>query len=238
MNRLNVISVSFCLLSFVMLTACSDVNPINTLDDSIDEDKHEAYLASISSSSMSESDKCYYGTSIYGDQWCCTYYGYRCGYVSSSSRMYSSSSSYRYSSSSGTYYLTSAKTMKLSLTSYKQVSKNWDGLDNAGDPEVSFVIYTYSDGVSAQTITTPLFIDLSGQRSWMGTVTKTYTINRGVDKIKICPKVIDEDVSSHDNYSSGKCFTVSDIGYLNSYDIQEQKDSNSDYELKWEWYLY
>lgn len=188
-----------------------------------------------SSSSMSESEKCRLGTSLKSDSYCCSYYGYRCAYVSSSSTR-SSSSTYS-SSSSATYYLTSAKSMKITLTYYKQLSSNWDGLDNAGDPEVSFTIYTYSDGVLGQTINTVTFIDKQDTRSWSGSVTKSYTINKGTDQIKICPKVIDEDISEHDNYSSGKCFSTSNIGYLKSTDIKEQEDYNSNYDLEWEWYL-
>ena len=183
------------------------------------------------SSSLGESDKCRLGTSSYSDSYCCSYYGYRCSYVSSSSSRYTSSSS------SAVYYLTTAKSMKVTLTYYKQLSSNWDGLDNAGDPEVSFTIYTYSDGVLGQTINTTTFIDKQDTRLWSGTVTKSYTINKGTDQIKICPKVIDEDISEHDNYSSGKCFTKSNIGYLKSTDVMEHEDYNSNYDLEWEWYL-
>lgn len=184
-----------------------------------------------SSSYVSESEKCRLGTSSYSDSYCCSYYGYRCSYVSSSSSRYTSSSS------SALYYLTTAKSMKITLTYYKQLSSNWDGLDNAGDPEVSFTIYTYSDGVLGQTINTTTFIDKQDTRLWSGSVTKSYTINKGTDQIKICPKVIDEDVSVNDSYTSGKCFTTSNIGYLKSTDIKEHEDYNSNYDLEWEWYL-
>ncbi|MBR4679855.1 MAG: hypothetical protein IKP03_01925 [Fibrobacter sp.] len=183
-----------------------------------------------SSSYVSESEKCRLGTSTYSNSYCCSYYGYQCSYSSSSSR-------YTSSSSSAVYYLTTAKSMKVTLTYYKQLSSNWDGLDNAGDPEVSFTIYTYSDGVLGQTINTTTFIDKQDTRLWSGTVTKSYTINKGTDQIKICPKVIDEDISEHDNYSSGKCFTKSNIGYLKSTDVMEHEDYNSNYDLEWEWYL-
>lgn len=232
MNLLKYIS----LLSFVLfLAACADESPFEIVEEDLEYAKDEAewkYLEDMRSSSsyMSEEDKCYFGLSDYSDSWCCNNYGYRCSYVSSSS--------YKSSSSSATYYLTSAKTMELTLTYYKQVSSDWDGLDGAGDPEVSFTIYIYSDGVSAQTISTTTFIDLSDKRVWSGRVSKTYTINKGTDQIKICPKVIDEDLSDHDVYSSGKCFQVSNIGYLTSSDVKEQTDYNSDYNLIWEWFLY
>jgi hypothetical protein len=128
--------------------------------------------------------------------------------------------------------------MKLTLTYYKQVSSDWDAFDGDGDPEVSFTIYTYSDGVSAQTLTSTKFIDLTDSRSWSSSVSKTFTINKGADQIKVCPKVNDEDPFGDDDYSSGKCVTVSNIGYLTSSDIQEQEDYNSKYRLEWEWYLY
>ena len=183
-----------------------------------------------SSSYVSESEKCRLGTSTYSNSYCCSNYGYQCSYSSSSSRYVSSSSS-------ALYYLTTAKSMKITLTYYKQLSSNWDGLDNAGDPEVSFTIYTYSDGVLGQTINTTTFIDKQDTRLWSGSVTKSYTINKGTDQIKICPKVIDEDVSVNDSYTSGKCFTTSNIGYLKSTDIKEHEDYNSNYDLEWEWYL-
>ena len=256
-----------CFASIIPFAACSDESPFEVVEDQIadsDDDLYDAKRRSkcyngadeynewccdhfdvkckvyYSSSSMSEADKCYYGTSTYSDSYCCDYYGYQCNYSSSSSYTSYSSSSYRStysSSSSATYYLTSAKILKITLTYYKQLSSDWDGLDNAGDPEVSFKIYTYSDGVLGQTINTATFIDKQDTRQWSGSVTKSYTINKGADAIKICPEVIDEDISEHDNYSSGKCFATSNIGYLKSTDIKEQEDYNSDYDLEWEWYL-
>lgn len=192
-----------------------------------------------SSSYMSDADKCYYGTGDYSADYCCTYYGYQCAYVYGSSSSRYSSSSYYSSSSSTAYYLTSTKTMKITLTFYKQVSSNWDALDNAGDPRVSFNIYTYSDGYAAQTISTETFLSKDNTRSWNGSISKTVTINKGVDQIKVCPKVIEsDDVSSSDDYTSGNCETVFNVGYLKSTDVEEQSDYNKNYDLEWEWYLY
>lgn len=197
-----------------------------------------SYYSSSSSSYMSDADKCYYGMGDYSADYCCTYYGYQCAYVYGSSSSRYSSSSYYSSSSSAVYYLTASKTMKITLTSYKQVSSDWDGFDNAGDPAVSFNIYTYSDGNAGQTISTTTFISKEDTRSWSGSVSKTVTINKGVDQIKVCPKVIDVDVSSNDIYTSGNCVTVSNVGYLKSTDVKQQSDNNKNYNLEWEWYLY
>lgn len=258
MKLYKIIISILCLASIIPFTACSNETPFEVVEDDLanaNDDAKYAYKTSrcynganeydtwccdhygekcqvrYSSSSMSESEKCYYNTGELSDSYCCSYYGYRCSYVSSSSSRYTSSSS------SAVYYLTTAKSMKITLTYYKQVSSNWDGLDNAGDPEVSFTIYTYSDGVLGQTINTATFIDKQDTRQWSGSVTKSYTINKGTDQIKICPKVIDEDVSLNDSYTSGNCFTTSNIGYLKSTDIKEHEDYNSNYDLEWEWYL-
>lgn len=258
MKFFKIIISILCLASIIPFTACSDESPFEVVEDDlanasddvyydqksskcdngVDEYNSwccehfelKCYVRYSSSSSMSESEKCYYGTGELSDSYCCSYYGYQCSYSSSSSRYVSSSSS-------ALYYLTTAKSMKITLTYYKQLSSNWDGLDNAGDPEVSFTIYTYSDGVLGQTINTTTFIDKQDTRLWSGSVTKSYTINKGTDQIKICPKVIDEDVSVNDSYTSGKCFTTSNIGYLKSTDIKEHEDYNSNYDLEWEWYL-
>lgn len=255
----SIISI-LCLAFTIPFTACSKESPFEVAEDEIANAGDDVYDAkrksmcfngkdeynswccemfgekcsvkySSSSSYVSESEKCRLGTSTYSNSYCCSNYGYQCSYSSSSPRYVSSSSS-------ALYYLTTAKSMKITLTYYKQLSSNWDGLDNAGDPEVSFTIYTYSDGVLGQTINTTTFIDKQDTRLWSGSVTKSYTINKGTDQIKICPKVIDEDVSVNDSYTSGKCFTTSNIGYLKSTDIKEHEDYNSNYDLEWEWYLF
>lgn len=175
---------------------------------------------------------------------CYDNYGYYICYSSSSYR-YSSSSytSYYYSSSSSaptqTYYLKTSKTMKFSLTYYKQVSSNWDVLDNAGDPEVSFTVYAYSDGELLKSLSTGLLLDKTDVTSWSGTSSKTLTIPANTDEIKVCPSVVDEDPLESDKKTvSGGCVTVEDVGYLANYDVQSQKQYTSVYKIDWEWYLY
>ena len=192
-----------------------------------------SYVSS-SSSYMSEADKCYYGTSTYSDSYCCTNYGYRCSYVSSSS-------SYRSSSSSATAYLTRSKTMKLTLTYYKQKSSDWDlGGSSDGDPSISFVLYfIYSGGGDSTKVSTGTLLSLQDQGSWTGSKSSTLTIPMYIEDVKICPNVIDKDVLSNDDYSSGYCYNKYNIGYLDSYSTVYQSDYySSHYELEWEWYLY
>lgn len=190
---------------------------------------------------------CYYVYGYYECSYCTNKcyddYGYYICYSSSSYR-YSSSSYYSYYSSSSsapakTYYLKTSKTMKFSLTYYKQVSSDWDIFDNAGDPEVSFTVYCYSEGSLLKSLSTGLLLDKVDITSWSGTSSKTLTIPVNTDEIKVCPKVVDDDPSSDDEKTvSGGCKTVSDVGYLADYSVQAQYQYTSVYKIDWEWYLY
>lgn len=176
----------------------------------------------------------------YGDYICYSSSSIR----SSSSYRYSSSSYYTYYSSSSSapaqmYYLKTSKTMKFTLTYYKQVSSNWDVLDNAGDPEVSFTVYAYSDGELLKSLSTGLLLDKTDVTSWSGSSSKTLTIPAYTDEIKVCPKVVDEDPLESDVKTvSGGCVTVSNVGYLANYDVKSQYQYTSVYKIDWEWYLY
>lgn len=192
-------------------------------------------------------NNCYYAYGYYECSYCTNKcyddYGYYICYSSSSYR-YSSSSYYSYYSSSSsapakTYYLKTSKTMKFSLTYYKQVSSDWDIFDNAGDPEVSFTVYCYSEGSLLKSLSTGLLLDKVDITSWSGTSSKTLTIPVNTDEIKVCPKVVDDDPSSDDEKTvSGGCKTVSEVGYLTDYSVQEQYQYTSVYKIDWEWYLY
>lgn len=173
------------------------------------------YGNSYSSSSVSESEKCRLGTSSKSDSYCCSYYGYQCGIAES-------------------------KTMVFTLTRYEQKTSGWDGLQNAGDPEVYFYIYTYSEGVSAQTLKTGVMLNRSDLTYWTGEITTTLKLIQGVDSIKVCPYITDEDLELHDDYSSGYCYSINKVGTIKDYDdVIEQSDyKNTDASLEWEWYLY
>ena len=170
--------------------------------------------SSSSSSYQSESEKCRLGTSAYSDSYCCSTYGYQCK-----------------------SYLESSKSMKFCLT-YFETENNWDGF-GVGDPEISFTIYAITSAGQSTTIYTGKLLDKDNTKFWSGNSCTTKTIPALIQTIKVCPTVIDEDVSSDDDYSSGYCYSVSSIGYLKDYDEQEQSDyQNSDCTVKWEWYLY
>ena len=223
------------------------------------------YQCSYSSSSSynSESEKCRLGTSSYSDSWCCTNYGYRCYYSSSSSynseaekcRLGTSSYSdswcctnygYQcYYSSSSSYqsknYLDEPKTITFVMTSL-ETGSDWDGSNTKGDPEVSFTIYAISDyGDTLKTISTGILLDKSNTTSWSGISGYTGVVPAYTETIKVCPKVVNEDVIFDNDYSSRGCYSINEIGYLsdNSYQYQsDYKYGGKGYELEWYWYWY
>ncbi|MBO7133962.1 MAG: hypothetical protein J6W06_07380 [Bacteroidales bacterium] len=188
-----------------------------------------------SSSYVSEADKCYYGTSTKSNTYCCNNYGYRCEYVYSSSSV---------KTEVVEAHTSKTKTMKFSLTYYKQKSADWDGLSaggsySDGDPTVSFSIYFIASGGQSTSKTTGTLLSLQDQGSWSGSKTSSFEVPIGTQDIKVCPTVVDNDFSFNDNMSSGYCYTKTNIGYLTNYSSVEQSDYNSSkYELEWEWYLY
>jgi hypothetical protein len=226
--------------------------------------------SSSSSSYMSEADKCYYGTSTKSDSYCCSNYGYRCYYVSSSSYMseadkcyygtstksntyccnnYGYRCEYVYSSSSVKTEVVEAhtsteKTMKFTLTYYKQKSADWDGISaggsySDGDPTISFSIYFIASGGQTTSKSTGNLLSLQDQGSWSGSKTTYFEVPIGTQDIKICPNVIDKDAFDNDNMSSGYCYTKYNVGKLGDYvDVEQEDDYASKYELEWEWRLY
>jgi len=134
-----------------------------------------------------------------------------------------------------------SKTMKFSLTYYKQNTEGWDGTSrhDDGDPTISFTIYFIASGGQSNGKSTGNLISLQDQGTWSGVTTKELEVPIGTQDIKVCPSVIDKDVLSNDDMSSGYCYTIENVGYLDDYEVMEQSDSKTaKYKLEWEWYLY
>ncbi|MBO5949610.1 MAG: hypothetical protein J6Q11_02710 [Fibrobacteraceae bacterium] len=251
MKKNKIISWVVSALTFTFLMACADESPVSPLEEDLEEEyithysssssctsiidcadaasrphgyssSSEKYSSSsyyygnsYSSSSVSESEKCRLGTSSKPDSYCCSYYGYQC------------------------VALQEAKTLHFTVTDYYQGSYEWDGLDDPGDPEIYFNIYTYKNGAKAQSLSTGYLLDLKNQTAWSGTKSVALTINSGVDSLKVCPHVIDEDVLSNDDYSSDYCFSKGKLGKLDDYEDVYQYDAETNkYSLYWQWYLY
>lgn len=239
---------SFFAILAIFAIGCSDENALSAVEDKIDDEvAHQEWKMSYdqrqSSSSTSEANACYYGTSTHSDYWCCTNYGYQCNSYSSSS------SYYYYSSSSASYYTETAKTLKFTLTYYEQRVKFDESSLTDGDPEISFKLKFVNITGDTTTKNTGLLLDLSNQGYWSGTKSITFAVPANTEKIYVCPKVIDEDVLYDDNKSAGcpesssscwgYCYIRSNIGYLSNYTTVDQSDyKNDNLYLEWEWYLY
>jgi hypothetical protein len=155
-----------------------------------------------------------------------------------------SSSSYQSSSSSVALfdYLTTSKDMKFTLTYYKQKSIGWDDKNNYtdGDPIISFTVYFIQPNGIKTSATTGVLLNQNDIGEWSGTKTVYLDVPAFTDTIKVCPKVIDEDVLFNDDKSSNYCYSRINVGRtLVDYEVLYQSDDKNSYcILEWEWYLY
>ena len=222
-------------ITSLLFIACADESPMESVNEYVSaaerqyaEDQEYQREEQIK---QREQNDCYYGTAKSSS----SYYNY-----------YYSSSSYKSSNSGSTSYnyLTQYKTMKFTLTYYKQLTSAWDGISaggaySDGDPTISFTIYFIASGGQSDSESTGTLLSLQDQGSWSGTATTTIFVPNGTQDIKVCPKVIDKDAFSNDDMSSGKCYTKTNIGKLANNSKVEQSDYNATkYDLEWEWYLY
>ena len=243
-------------LAVTLLVACSDENPLTAAAEEEESyvQRDAAYCRNNGGTWDSWRNECSYRSSSSGH---CTYslygvcydseynrclnnggrwdsYYYECDYGYYSSSYRSSSSAYYYTPT--TYaYTTSQKTMRLTTTYYRQTASNWDILDNAGDPEISYkVIFTKKDGTTSISYTSSHFLGTDTRSSAAG-FHDDVIVPVNTSSFYIYPKVIDRDVSSNDDKSSGYGFGWKDVGYTKSGQITSETDDKGGYELKFNW---
>lgn len=223
---------SALLFGALWLVACNE-SPSTAFSDLIDDQARDDAYRNVprSSSSYSDYDRC----RLNGGTWD-SYYG-ECNYGYYSSSYRSSSSAYYYTPT--TYaYTTSQKTMRLTTTYYRQTASNWDILDNAGDPEISYkVTFKKKDSTTTYSWTTSYYIG-EDYRSWSGSFYRELTVPANTYSINVRPSVIDRDVSSNDDRSSGYSVTWPAVGYMRNYETVKDTDDYGGYTLRYEWYLY
>ena len=236
--------LKMAVLSFIF-AACSSENPFSRTEDSLDDE----YKKSIESKTehregdKSASDWDDYDDYIYVDD----DYGYT-----------RSSSSYRSSSSSSTDevvsspkfdYLTNSKTMRLTLTHYKQIVCSLEGKSSQtgeysdGDPRISFeILFIQSNGSKTKYSTRDdlgknwFYYDDLGE--WDGERSFEVNVPALTDTIEVCPKVMDVE-GFDDRVSSTYCYYSYHVGLLGIRETVYQSDYMSEKcELEWEWYLY
>jgi len=206
----------FCAVTFSFVACSNNENPFESVEDNLEQSISENAKRSSSS------------------------------YRSSSSSSYQSSSSSSYQSSSSSValfdYLTTSKDMKFTLTYYKQKSIGWDDKNNYtdGDPIISFTVYFIQPNGIKTSATTGVLLNQNDIGEWSGTKTVYLDVPAFTDTIKVCPKVIDEDVLFNDDKSSNYCYSRINVGRtLVDYEVLYQSDDKNSYcILEWEWYLY
>lgn len=161
----------------------------------------------------------------------------------SSSSEEESSSSAASSSSEGESYsaLSEERTISFELTDYEQISANWDDTDDTnyedGDPKISFTIYCI-DGTDTTTLETGALLELEDTGSWEGSAVYEGIVPAGTSIISVCPTVLDVDLLTDEDKSSGECVSVYGVGNILDEAFIYQSDKTSDYELYWNWFLF
>ena len=160
-----------------------------------------------------------------GGRWDSYYYECNYGY-------YSSSSSY---STTSYYYTTTQKTMRITTTSYRQTTYDWDVFDNAGDPEISYkVVFTKKDGTTSTSYTSSHFLG-TDTRSYASEFHDDVTVPVNTSYFYIYPKVVDRDVSYNDDKSSGYGFGWENVGYTKTGQLHSETDNKGGYSLSFNW---
>lgn len=131
-------------------------------------------------------------------------------------------------------YLCSAttieKTIKFTLTEYRQLEKMDANNLTDGDPIISFILtFIKSDGTKIENKTGNL-LELSNKGSWSGEIFVLYTVPATTDTIKVCPILLEDDpLSDDEEYNSGYCYIETKLNALNDYEVVYQKDYKATY---------
>lgn len=135
-------------------------------------------------------------------------------------------------------YLTVNKALNLTVTNYKQTVDSISATEELGDPEVKFIVKTYSDGELVNAPSTALVLDTTDVKKWGGTTATVVFLPRGIDMIEICPIVIDENEITDEVLSEGNCITVKDIGLIENKTVVNQVETGEKFEVKWSYDIF
>lgn len=130
-------------------------------------------------------------------------------------------------------YLTVNKALNLTVTGYKQTVDSISETEEIGDPEVKFLVKTYSEDELVNAPSTALVLDTTDVKKWSGTTATVVFLPRGVDKIEICPIVIEENAIKDEILSDGNCVTVKDIGLIENKAVFKQTETGKKFEVTW-----
>lgn len=204
-----------------VLLACSSENAFSKAEGDLDDMNEAADDEYYSSASHSYEDEYYYSRS-------------------SSSYRYSSSSIYETSDNDeAESFLYKDFSVEIDLTWFRQLSDNWEeqnsheGDYSDGDPGISFVIKTYADYDLKDSVKTDVF-KLEDAGTWNGHEYFTKEFNAGVNKVYICPIVIERNVFfANVDHSSYYCYYIRDVGKNVGTSIDQSDSEATDYQLEW-----
>ncbi len=170
-------------------------------------------------------------------------YDDRASYIGSSSSVessssVSSSSEAPSSSSEPLKYLEKNTGFKITLTSYKQTTENIGENKKEGDPEIRFSVKTYSDDELVNNQVTGLLLDKTKTTSWEGENSAVVTIPRGVNKVVVCPMVIDENAEEDVDLEAPCAEAYVDLGLVKIGKITEETTTGKVFEAAWNWQLF
>lgn len=224
-------------------TACGDDNPIEIVNGygNLEMDDIDSGLDNLSKN-LSDADlyKC---MQTYSKERCVTFYNkygsYDCKEISDIAH-YSDDGMPIAQPAKDTIlkYLKENKFLNLTISKYEQTVDSISATKEIGNPEVKFIVKTYSDDELVNSPTTALILDTTNVKKWTGTNSTIVFLPRGVDKIEICPIVIDENKLTDDILSDGNCITVEDIGFLEDKTVTKQTETGKKFIVEWSWDIY
>lgn len=231
-------------------TACGDDNPIEIVNGYGDMEIDEADLNSLSQG-LSNIDlyKC---TQKYSKERCVAFFNkygsYDCKEIADFTNYRDDGSKVEQApiyvpvpvpaEDSAKKFLKVNKYLNLTITKYEQTAESISDTKEVGDPEVKFIVKTYSDDELVNSPATALVLDTTNVKKWSGTNSTIVFLPRGIDKIEICPIVIDENKLGDDILSDGKCITIKDIGFLEDRVTTKQTEKGKKFSVDWSWDIY
>lgn len=128
---------------------------------------------------------------------------------------------------------------------FEQVSDNWEAMNSHkgdysdGDPLVYFIIITYADGETVDSVVTEKFKVGEDVGIWNGSNLYTNYMTGGANKISICPVVYERNVIELNvNHSSMYCYFIDNPSSKMNQWISQSDYRASDYKLEWKVKLY
>jgi len=224
--------------------ACSDVNPIEAFNEDSGQRNLAENMESLENNIKASAEKGGSSESGHntenGTQGNSSSSGNGSGNPGGSSGNGNSGVEPESSSSEAVNYLLENKVLTITFESYKQQAEVMAPGDTLGDPDIRFKVTAFSDDLKAYSKTSAMV--LSGQydiKEWTKAKSVSVDITKGIDKIQICPIVIEKNDENDDDISPSSCVTIKNLGLAGTKTSDQVEDTDADekYTLSWSWTL-